>query len=356
MSRLNENSDSETRLSATETGFRHLAPRHQPQSVHEISDSLYAPFRDSELSVHLSGCNIDPIPFVKAESGEYRLLNGETMSPEFAESLGLDQLDELPEPPVEWQAEETREKILEQLDALKLEIALASAADGQQWIVWCNHVHGRLTAETEEAMVDIPFSLWGVRLVSGTELCPPYHCPFADVDTWNLAADDEGTISDANSMEICSETGKRLLRQKMETCHASGKLVDRSILMQCPVSGRFLLSQLAGQCVECHQTVEPSTLGRGRCDRCRNLQKVNRDHGFLQELFGHFDGLQRARKFKMAEQPDSWLVQAAIDGQTWRMVIGKQTLSVLTVARLNGWLRGWSRVDEGDWPDFLKSR
>ncbi|MGI9519696.1 MAG: hypothetical protein ACR2NP_21765 [Pirellulaceae bacterium] len=339
---------------AGDTKFRHLAPHGQPESVHEVSEALYKPFRNSELGLHLSGCHIDPVAFVQTAAGDYTLLNGETVAPEYARTLGFEQLDAMEQPPVIWQTDENRETILEQLDTLKLNVPLAPANSGRQTIIWCNHVHGTLTAAAGESSVDIPFSLWGVRLINGVEQCPAWHCPIADIDTWTLAIDDDGTISDAGQILTCSETGKRLLRQKLEACQVSGKLYEPSVLMTCPVTGNRLLNRLAGECAECHQRVDPSVLGRGRCHSCRNLASTTLEHPFFDQLAERYECVARARKLRIAEQPDQWQVQWTLGGKPWRIVFDKITLEAVSVARSRGWLRGWSRLDQQDWPAFLR--
>lgn len=344
--------------------FRHLAPADQPDSVHEISEALYQPFMkggSTGLKFRITGCAINPVPFVQLENGDYRVLDGQVVSSDHARSLGLDQLDQLESPPVVWNSPERRETFLQNLDRIRLQEPLAQAADGRQWIVWCHHFHGTLTADAEASSIQIPFSVWGSRLVKGLDQCPPYHCRLANVDTYQLAVDDEGTITDGRSIATCGESGKKLCNVKLEKCEATGHLVDPAALTLCPVQYHRFLKRLARTCHGCFQVVDPDSMHKEVCSSCRNLQKIS-SRDFLSDpalsnLVGAHPWLKQARRMQIAHQEQQWLLQLQTNQEgraTWRMLFDRQSGEVQQVSRSVGWLRGWENVPRISWPDFVR--
>ncbi len=342
--------------------FRHLAPKTQPNSVHEISEAIYHQFtrggESTELKFRLSGCLIDPVPFVQLASGEYRLLDGQDVSIQHADSLGLKQLVPLEQPPGLWTTPKNREKYCQQLDALAEKVQLAKAADGKQEIAWCHHVHGTLTAETDERSIEIPFSLWAARLAAGLDLCPAYHCPVIGIETYNLATDADGTITDADSIAVCTESNRRLLKIRMNECQLTGRLIDCELLMNCPIRNHWILKRLTKTCQGCFQSVDPRGLVRGRCESCRSLRKIKADdfrtNPVFAELIRQHTFLNQVQKIRLGTQQQHWLLQFQYLKKKWRVLFDRQSLRPGRVSGRDKWFRPWQEIDPKSWPAFLK--
>ncbi len=346
------------RAAETREVFRHLAPGAQPASLHEISDALYKPFLErgtTELKWHVSGCQIDPIPFVQLANGEFRVLNGQPVSPLHADSLGLNELTPLMEPPAVWNSPTQRQLFCRALDQLADETPLAETARGEHTLVWCHHVHGALTAEFGESTIEIPFSLWAARLLRGFDRCPPWHCPQTGIDTYQLAVDDEGTICGRDSIHRCIETGRRYLETKLQSCHVTGQRVHPSVLTQCPVSGRFFLERLGKRCPGCGQTVDPGCLAPSPCQACRQLQKISLaglEAGDLARLSERHRWLRGVTRLRLATQPNHWLMQFRYLNANWRVLFDQNSLEISQVTRRGGWLGAWQTLDRPRWPEF----
>lgn len=356
----------QTNAESSLSGYRHLSPMGQPDSVHEISDALYRPFQtqvaeDAGIHFRISGCQIDMVPFVQAEDGRYYLLNGTQVSEQHATSLGLDDLQQREAPPHECTTSVQRQSIADELERLAEQVRLADAADGRQWLVWCSHVHGVLVAEKDSESISVPFSMWGSRLNKGLDKCPPFHCPIGDVDTYNLACDDDGTITDADSIVTCPESGRRLQKAKLETCQATGKLMDPEGLSRCPVNNHLVSQSVLKKCNGCFQQVAPNALlQKGRCFSCRNLSRLisnantdsqRRWHEAWLQLQQKFPALAIGSKVRFAEQAKEWLVHAKIGRNSWILVVDRETLDILRAAKSGGWLKPWSEVKNlAQWP------
>ena len=348
-----------------EPQFRHLVPVDQPDSVHLISEALYRPFTEggsTGVKFRITGCSIDPVPFVQMASGEYRLLNGQAVSPEHANSLGLENLDQMEEPPAVWKSSSKRERYLQNLDKIRCQERLADSADRRQWIVWCNHFHGTLAAESAEfaTAVEIPFSMWGSRLVNGLDNCPPLQCELNQVETYRLAVDEEGSITDADQILMCGETKRRLSKSKLHKCHSTGQLVDPDSLTLCPIRDHQFLERTKVVCQGCYQAVDPGTITKETCESCRGLKKVSSADFLadqrLSNLIEKHAWLKESRKVKISRQPNHWLLQFQADASgrtTWRMLFERPSGVVCQVARSAGWLRGWELVPQTSWPDFV---
>jgi len=363
MSKQTPNPDTSSNAWQTAAQFRHLVPADQPESVHEISEALYRPFvqaSSTELKFHIAGCAIDPVPFVQMASGEYRVLTGQAVSPDHAESMGLHKLDQMSEPPAAWASPDRREVFLQHLDRIRCQEKLAESADQQQWIVWCNHFYGSINVEAGGASVEVPFSVWGSRLANGTEQCPSYRCPLVDVETYKLDVDDDGTITDADHILTCPETGRRLCSIHLEECQLTGQLVDPSVLVACPVLQTSFLQRKAIQCRGCYQSVNPKCISKGQCQTCRGLNKIKSldfiNDERLESLIKKQPWLKQANKVRLASQHDQWLIQcqfAAEEGKLWRILFDRHSGSAIQVSRSAGWLRGWQPIAADNWPNFL---
>ena len=349
----------ENQRGETSSDFCHFAPADQPSSLHEISDAIYRPFTESASDVikfHISGCQFDPVPFVQMASGEYRVLNGQSVSNQHARSLGLDRLQVLTTPPPAWLNLPSRQEILQELHSLSEREKLAENRTGPQRIIWCHHVHGVLSAEAPQDSTEIMFSVWATRLLSNLDQCPPWKCPLTGIETYQLACDDEGMIGAWELMETCPETGKRLLPNNLAFCQSTQQRVAKTALTHCPASGHDYLTRLGTPCRGCGQQVDPGCLEKHQCSTCRNLRRVKPEQVWqsteMKKLLSCYPGLRNLKRLRLAEQTDQFMLQFPWNGARWRVLVNKQTGLISNMARSQGWFSPWKIVTESEWPQL----
>ncbi len=353
----NRQTDFKNQRENPSSDFCHFAPTDQPSSLHEISDAIYHPFMESasaHIKFHISGCQFDPVPFVRMASGEYRVLNGQTVSSQHAKSLGLDRLQTLDTPPPAWLNVASRQEILEELHSLSKQEELAEKPLGPRRIIWCHHVHGVLSAESPHDSTEIMFSVWATRLLSGLDQCPPWKCPLTGTETYQLTVDDEGVIGALELLQTCPETQKRLLPQNLGCCQSTQQKVAKTALTYCPVKGHNYLKRLGTQCQTCAQRVDPACLEKKQCSTCRSLQRIkpaqiNQD-ATLQRLFNQYPGLHDAKKLRVAEQAEQIMLQFAWQGAQWRVLFAKHSGLITQVTCSRGWFSSWRLIPESGWP------
>ncbi len=335
--------------------FRSAFPAEQPDSVHELTDALYAPFRLQNGSIHLSGCSIDSIPIVETSDHKYCLLNGEILSDRFAKSLGVQNIVESSEIPLVRNNAEQIASIRLELEKLADIQKLQTDSDNLVTLIWCHHVKGQVAVEFGDSTAYIAFSLWGKRLIDGLEQCPPYHCELTGSDSYRLGCDDDGTITDIESIRTCPESGRRLIINKFGKCQITNTLVDPAFLFQCPVSRRTILKRLAKQCRRCQQDVDPAAMRRRQCKACRDIKRVSPTDPRSQRIVEAFPKLAENRRWKMGEQSDFLIIEVQDVARSWTILVDHQTLKPALVVGRTGWFGPWKLAEASDWPDYVKS-
>ncbi len=330
----------------------HVIPRDQPESVHELTAALYQPFQVDGGSVHLAGCSIEPVPVVQTVNQNYRFLGGDELDHDLAQSLGVIKTQPCDEPPPHMQQSHVQRLISDQLDHLDRKSLLFSGGREGVTLIWCNRVQGQLMVEIGESTETISFLLWAKRLVDGLDQCPPFHCPQTGRESYHIAADDEGTIATADSIEVCPESGRRLISTKLIPCQISNRRVDPQRLMQCSISGRQFLKRLAADCRQCRNLVDPDTVRRGKCRGCRSWQHVPSHASPVSEICRRWPELSQAKGFKVARTTNTVLLAFRLDGQKWTATFDSKDFDLHGISTFRGWFKPWVRCQKTDWPDW----
>ena len=333
----------------------HWRPAACPQSVHPISRRLFSAYKIDGGNVHLAGCQLEDRPFVRLT---YRQANaagpeplfhwlfdprGEPVSKTMQQTLGLEELiPYAPRPP--------------RLVAGALEAMLASgeaAAHARllstaeeplpellvRALVWCKYVQGKLRFSIGEASEEVSFAGWASQLEA-----PAFVCPQTGTATFHLAATDDGVICAAEEIDLCSESGRRVLRRDLIECSETGRRVLQEFAANCPVTHQFVLRTLLETCPSCRQQVSPAAMTKTVCQACCNLQPVEKADPRMARLLGEHPGLDRWRKWKLAETETVYIAQAASLLRRLLVVVDKQTLAPLHLATRHRLFAHWNEL------------
>jgi len=249
----------------------HLSPSTQPRRVHEMTDRLYPAYRIDSGDMKLAGCHLQDRLFVRFHFhvGDQVVSiivdsDGSPVDDMKIDQLGMDELVSLAKPPapyaekIEKLGNKAQEILRQRLGNPDVEITLAGSD-----AVWCKFAAGKLRFEVGDASVDLEFSGW-----SRTLEAPAYVCPHTGVQTYHLAATDDGRIAAAEQIGECAETGRRVLVEELATCSATGSQVLRELVSQCDATGEPVLVAQLVTCPTCGKRVSPTATEGQRCSGC----------------------------------------------------------------------------------------
>ena len=329
--------------------YEHFAPEHQISSVHEVADRLLPAYTVDGGNVHLAGCRIENRLFVRASTQHAGrtvcfVLNqrGEELDPILGEKLGIDQLIELEHPPEEHGDDSVRplaqiaqNRMIQQFDAKSPPEKVDIIA------IWCKHVEGRLRFTVGDDSVDLPFSDW-VRTLQPAA----YRCPYSGVESFHLAATDDHRIVPAETVEVCEETGRRVLVGELVTCDETGRRLVAELAEICPVSGKSIEPKHMIVCEHCGQRVAPSTVDQGWCIACRTREHVRRSDTRLVRLQEQNPELKLAgwRRWQLAETDHIMVITANRWLQRLLLVANAKTGKLIRRAKRH--------CPFGHWQDF----
>lgn len=312
----------------------HAVPADQPHSVHQLTHRLFNAYTVDGGHVYLAGCTLSDRIFGRLEFrvGD-RLFDlmvdgtGAEVPAELCESLGLVNLDPLVRPPRPFDVELSRmiegaERIAANLTAGDSRLVLEQAT-----LIWGKFAQGTLRFEIGPQAVDLKFSGWTRTLEP-----PPYHCPYCDVETFHLAATDDGRIVAANEIRQCEETGRRILSEELIPCAVSGRRIVSELIEVCPVTGQRAFGALMATCPTCRQRVSPGALSGGECLACRNLQEVASSDPRLARLLFEHPQLDRWRHWRMAETATVYILVGSRWLRRLLVVLDRESLEMKIVA------------------------
>jgi len=324
----------------------HLAPTHQPTSVHETADRLLPSYTVDGGTVHLAGCRLDDRLFVRARSGrsgrtvEFHLdEQGEPLDPARVERLGMYATETLAHPPEPAHAsiERLRERAAERLaqhfppEHPPEQIDVAA--------IWCKWASGKVRFTIGALSADVPFAGWARTLEP-----PPYVCPATGVKTFHVGATDDGRIVAAERIGVCDQTGRRTVVDELVTCSATGRRVLAELADVCPVTGKPVLKNEMIPCATCAQRVAPAAVAGGECAACRGLAPVVRTDPRLSLILDRHPVLESWRHWRMAETARVFVLTARGWLRRVLVVVDKESLDLKRGARGHRLLAGWQPV------------
>ena len=215
--------------------------------------------------------------------------------------------------------------------------------------IWCKYVEGKLRFTIAAASIDLPFSGW-TRTLSP----PPFVCPHTGAATFRLAATDDGRIAAAERIEVCAETGRRLLSTELVRCAVTGRRVSPELAEACPISGRRLLRTEMVQCGSCRQRVSPQVVERNQCQACRRLKAVKKADPRMARLLHEHPALDRWRRWRMSETSRVYVLVATGWLKRLLVVVDKETLELRHMATGGRLSPRWAEVEPAQFAYVLR--
>ncbi|MGI9457662.1 MAG: hypothetical protein ACR2NU_13945 [Aeoliella sp.] len=328
-------------------------PAARPEAVHEFSSRLFRAYQVDGGQVHLAGCHLIDVPFVRLtfllgdDCAEVEHLfftaEGEPVAEELLEELGLADVRPLgAHPPV---CDQTKAETL--VNKAKDAVAnldgrfIAATLIGAKW------AEGSLQFEVADQSAHLEFSGWTATLSP-----PPFHCDASGVDTYHVAAIDDGRVVAAEAIDVCEESDNRVLACEMVTCKVTGKRVDGTLTEICPITGDPALAREFVACTACGQQASRKALTRGVCKACRSLRRVAADDPIVAPLLARYPGLAKFHQWRAAESCGVSRLEA-IGGWQRMLLAFREDKEPLAVATSNRLLSRWRQLPETEWPSVL---
>ena len=340
----------------------HARPLRQPMSVTDVTAKLFGAYSVESGQIHLAGCQLTDHPFLRlsfaGDDGDVRHIfvapDGSSVSDELVPQLGLDELQSIVKHPPRLEEGALRSLIaagrrIAAKQSTSRDPAAATVEPLAAAVVWVRHAEGRLQFTIGDATVDHPFSSWAALLKP-----EPYIGKDSGASAFQLAATDDGRIEPAAEIAQCQQSGRRVLRQELVECGVTGQRVLPEFTEICPVS---VLPTLRGEfavCKRCRQRVSKAVLSEGVCTACRGLAKVSKDDPRLVWIFGEHPGLDRWKKWQLAETGGVYIAQATSLLKELFIVVEKESLAIRRMAQRSRLSRSWIDLDEASRSDLLK--
>lgn len=355
-------------LAELEQGGRpiHAAAAHQPLSVHELADHLFAQYKVDNGHMRLAGCSLEDRPFLRlsylrlspAES-EPELVHcfgnsdGTLVSRDLKESLDLNNLVPLAPraPRIDDQLVRRWTQLIrrqcEQQDRDRARSLVAAT------LVWCKHAEGKLTFSIGQASAEVTFSGWGRLFSSRRCLPPPYKCHLSGRSSYHLSATDDGHITVAEAIASCAESSRKVLESELRVCEATDCRVLPEFLRECPCTGMHVRASVLHTCSLCQQQVSPRAIVDNRCTACRQLKKVTGTNTDLACILSTYPKLGRLGSWKMSQSRNAWILIGRSPWKRLLLVVHKQTAEILHMAVGKRFSRVWNPLSETERREWL---
>ncbi len=334
-------------------------PSRSAPSVAELSARLYAAYQVDGGSVRLTGCTIEPQPIVHAggrcggSAIELFLLpSGEVLDAGTIDELGLrdtapvDRAFRITADTAEQLTTMARQAIAAECRKLGREI---EANTGFVKIIWTRWAAGKLRFTIGGEFVELPFANWASRLKA-----PAWICPHSGQATFHLAATDDGRIVAADEIATCQQTKQRMLRSELVTCSVTGQQVSRELTELCPVSERPVLADKMTVCPTCHLRVSPQAIVETGCVACSKLASIRKSDPRMCLVLGEHPGLDRWRRWRLAETPRAYVLEARSILRRLLVVVDKQSLQATRLAERSCFRSTWMDVPAEQRREFLQ--
>jgi len=339
----------------------HVAPADQPTRVRQIAERLFPAYRVDGGSIHLAGCRLESCLFARlrfqlADKSIEVFIDstGKAVDSETIKLLGMYETIELEKPPEVFEPQITHAIDLGGPIAKKQFMASDSDEHGDPELVdacavWCSFVRGKLRFTIGDQSVDLSFKGWARTLEP-----PPFVCPHSGARTFHLAATDDGRIVDADQIEQCDETGRRLLSEDLVSCSVTGKRLVADLVDVCPVSGKNVFRKEMVNCTICRQRVSPATTFRGVCAACRQLKAVKKVDPRMARVLDEHSLLDRWRDWRISETAADYILVAHGFFKRLLVVVDKDSLELKELATGSRFGGEWSPVERSEFDSVLR--
>ena len=340
-------------LATLEMGALVAHPTSQPESVHEFSSRLFGAYRVENGQMHLAGCHLIDVPFLRATTlaaddpamVEHRYFD-QTMQPvseSYLQQLGLSDIA-----PLTFQSSPLSRP---QVETLARQCDTAGERFVALTVIVAKRAEGALQFDIGDQCARVRFHDWTRTLTA-----PAFHCAASGMDTFHLAAIDDGRIVAAEAVANCEESGVRVLESERVTCSVTGKHVDPRLAAKCPVLGEWVLKDQMATCRACQQSVSRLALEGGVCRACRELPLAKPTDTWVAGLRETYPVLKKYRKFRAGKLGD--LVRVMASGW-WRrllLVTAGENGPLVLLARREGLAGTWEKVPPSEWQSVLGAK
>jgi hypothetical protein len=332
------------------------AAARQPVSVHELTETLYEPFRVDGGHAHLAGCNLEDRPFLRLSyldtmagperpqlTHVFATEDGRPLDEATRRALELDMSTPVTgRPPrldntvLQRWVEVTRQH--SEQDNLRSSSLIAVT------LVWCKYVEAKLAFSIGQATVELAFAGWARFFGDRSIRPPPYSCPLCGKSSYHLAATDRGQVTVAEAISRCAVSGRRVLDNELETCTVTGSLALPDFMQVCPVAGEKVLRSVLEPCSWCQQRVSPQVVVKGRCAACRHLEPIARQDPCLARVLAQYPELECWRSWRMSETRTAYVL---IGTSLWKrllLVLDKSTLQVHHLGTAGRFSNHWTAI------------
>ncbi len=326
----------------------YAVPADQPDSVHEIAGRLFGAYEIDGGNVQLAGCSLEGRLFWLAEAGSppqalkvYLDANGEETDVVLVEQLGMARLGELEKP-----LELIDSEQVALIESMARRVAAERLADYDPSVpvaltaLWCKFAEGKLRFVLGESSADLPFSGWARTIEA-----PPFICPYTGLETFHVAATDDGRIAAVEAIETCQVSGERVLIDDLETCAVSGRRAAKELVEACPVTGQHILGDMMVCCGTCGQDVSPASLHRNQCAACRKLLPVAKDDPRMARVLHEHPLLDRWHRWRISETATVYILVAAGWFRKLLAVVDKDSLELKLLGTANRLATGWNVIE-----------
>ena len=320
----------------------HTVPADQPHSVYQIAARLFPAYTVDSGTVRLAGCFLDDRLFVEVRlDGEpprtvYLDAAGQATAPDVVQSLGLENVRPVANPPRHCEAELT--PLLDAAERMSAG-SLSGGAVLATTAIWAKFAEGKLRFTIGENSVDLAFGQWARTLQP-----PPFVCPHSHRETFHLAATSDGRIVAAEAIATCQQTGRRVLDSELVACAATGQRVLAELTTVCPVTSQRVLTTVLTPCSACQQLVSPTALEQGECLACRRLASVDKDDPRMARLLHEHPDWERWGSWRLSETANAYILTAARWLKRILFVVDRQTLELRALSLGSRVFGGWEPV------------
>jgi hypothetical protein len=307
----------------------HSVLSNQPQSVHEISAWLYAPYQIDGGTIRLAGCALEDIGIVLVPSSspdqtpQLFYVDGDKCDAKLFDQLELDRVENVNGLDFVIAQPSARRRYESRIGALLIEHQLRQKENIS--VVWCKWAAGKLVIEIGSQIEEFPFEGWARQFVEGPLRPPPFECKRTKLRSYHVTSDDEGTITVPDAIEQCELSGKRVVRSKLVSCVVTGTKALPGMLWQCPVSGEYLVDQKKLSCRSCRRPTNPKSLRLRLCLACRNLKPASLENDRFREVLERFPGLQKCTHVKVGEAGHRIVLVTKLDSKRIKLSIDRKS-------------------------------
>ena len=344
------------------------AAAHQPLSVHELAEHLFAQYKVENGHAHLAGCSLEDRPFLRltflqpaSETNHPRLVHcygtvaGDLVESELRDMLELQDVMLVAgrTPHIDRDVIGRWSDLIRRQYETQRQHELVGPLIAVT-IIWCKYAEGKLAFAIGKKSVEVPFAGWGQLFMSRQKLPPPYHCPESDLSSYHLAATDDGRITVVEALATCSASSRRVLTDELEVCSETGARALPEYMQTCPCTGQRVLATALESCEMCQQRVSPQSLISGRCCACHDLTLAASTDSDLAQLLAAYSKFARFRNWKMGE---SAAVRTFVGSSLWKRILvvcDKETLDVLHLATSSRFSHVWKSVSDEQRAEWLR--